>query len=394
MKDSNLLYLILARYVTYAGVFIISVIMIGNNLTEIMFFSALFFMVVLNSLIRVRRFESKPVWFICSVLVEIVAIWYLQNDFNSIAFIDLYIITTDVYLLLKMNLALPTSVAIFAGLLTSEWPKSVDLRDLQGQLISATMSLSLMLFFAAAAYVVRLELNKRLEIQSLNAKLHESWNQLEETNRKLTEYARKVEDIAVVSERNRLAGEIHDELGHNLTALILEIGICGKLIDRDIDKTKAELLKASELAKNALSDVRGYISSIKPSNIEGLTGVRALSELISAFQESTGISVRFAVSEQQYRLSPSVDVTVYCAVQEVLTNSAKHGQANTVLIDLRFKERMVELLIKDNGRGCNQLVKGVGLKTMEERIGTLGGRTDFSCNDGFAIKAAIPVGGS
>ncbi|HCQ90566.1 MAG TPA: sensor histidine kinase, partial [Clostridium sp.] len=85
-------------------------------------------------------------------------------------------------------------------------------------------------------------------------------------------YSKRVENIAVLNERNRLAGEIHDTIGHSLTALIMELDICDKLIDKDIGKTKTELNKATELARYSLSEVRRSVRAIKPSDSESLAG--------------------------------------------------------------------------------------------------------------------------
>ena len=283
------------------------------------------------------------------------------------------------------------SIPIYLGLIASLWTPKADFGDLKDLLINGAISLVIMLFFASAAYVMRLESEKTIEIQSLNDELNKSKDELEETNKKLMVYAKNVENITVLSERNRLAGEIHDKLGHHLTALIIEIGICSKLVDRDAGRTKIELEKASMLTQNALSEVRRYVRAIKPSDIEGLTGIRALEELARYFQKSTMTHVKLSVSEQQYMLPPSVDVAIYNTVQEALTNCVKHGQADTVSIDLYFRKNSIELVIKDNGKGCDGFTKGIGLKTMEERICTLGGRIDFSGSNGFLINVAIPV---
>jgi signal transduction histidine kinase len=391
MKSSNLNYILLPRYIGYISAFSASVYLMMGNFNAIVSFSIIFIIIFINSIIRIKLLLDKPIVFMGSILLECVIILYIHFNFNSFAFILLFITTVDMYLLLKLRYSLLISVPILAVIIISLVPFGENV-ELYSKIINIIVDIAIMSFFAGAAYLIKIELERSKEIQLLNNELRKSRDELVHANRKINEYANKVEKIAILNERTRLAGEIHDTIGHCLTGLSLEINICKKLIDKDVDKAKFELKKAYELSQYALSEVRKSVREIRPTETEGLTGIRALSELITDFKKNTNILVGFKVSECQYRLSPATVVTIYRTVQDALTNCLKHGHANKISIDLSFKENAVVLTIQDNGKGCLKPVKGVGLNTMEERICSLGGKVEFSGIKGFSICSVIPVG--
>jgi Signal transduction histidine kinase len=390
MDSNRLKLLMISRYFTYIVVFISSILIIEKDLGSVAIFSLLFILVLINSYLRISIFENKTLPFMISALVETALIAYMQSSFNSIAVIWLYIIIVDLYLELKFSHALLMTIPVYAAILYSFLPRTgrVDFGNL---FINIAVNTGVLTFFGGAAYVIRHELNRRSKVQRLYEELKKSKEEIEEANKKLVEYAKKVEDVAVLNERNRLAGEIHDTIGHNLTALIMEIDICSKLLDRDLGKARVELEKASGLARDALSEVRRSVRAIKPQNMENHTGVRAIEDLLREFEKNTRIIVKLNVSKSQYSLSPTVEVTLYRTIQEALTNCARYGQADIITVNLDFKEKTVELSIRDNGNGCVDFSKGVGLTTMEERIQSLGGSIYFSGNNGFTINVVIPV---
>lgn len=390
MDCKNLFYLLLARYVTYIVVFITSIVLMDRNFIAIMIYIFLFILFLVNSSIRIIKLEDKPLIFMASALIEIPIIILMQYKFHSINLIYLYIIVVDVFLMLRLSYALFMSILIFFTIILSSLLDGGYV-DLITFLNSFTEDIAIMIFIAGATYIIKMELKGRIEMQCLYEELKKSKDELEEANKKINEYAMKVEDTTILNERNRLAGEIHDTIGHNMTALIMVIDICNKLVDKDIDKTKVELRKVSEIARNTLSEVRRSVRAIKPSSMEKLTGILAVEEMIKDFEKNTRISIEFYISRQQYKLSPTHEVTIYRTIQEALTNCAKYGQTDIVMINLCFQKCGVELMIKDNGKGCRKLIKGIGLNTMEDRIYSLGGNIEISNDNGFTIKAFIPV---
>lgn len=390
MKPRSEFLLVFSRYITYGLVFISSIVSMEQDLTGSLLFSLLFIIVLINSSLRINKFMGHNRKFVISVLIEITFIMYMQCAFSYMSFILFYIIAVDAFMNLELSEAIICSLSIYICIMIGYFlvNKNTTIVD---AFVNGAINAGVMIFFAGASYMARLESMRSKEVQKLNNELKSSRDELEEANYKLSEYARKIEDITVLNERNRMAGEIHDTIGHSLTALIMEIDICQKLIDKDMEKTRAELKKASDLARNALAEVRKSVRAIKPQNFENSTGIRAIEELIREFQKNTNIFVKFNISRNQYKLSPTVEVTIYRTIQEALTNCAKYGRVDIMTVDLKFMDGRLELVISDNGSGCRELTKGVGLRTMEERVHTLGGNIRFSGRDGFNIHVTIPV---
>ncbi|MDP4089484.1 MAG: sensor histidine kinase [Bacillota bacterium] len=390
MNLKSFKYLVISRYVTYIAVFIMSLTTSGNSLENNVQFSFLFAVVLINSSVRVRRLLDNSLLFTLSILFEIPIIVLMQRGFNTSAMAYLYIIVVEAYLFFEIRKAVLFNVILYAALLIGMLPNSgtIDWADIGMNFFANAV---MMLFFAAASYSIKREQMRKQEIQKLYDELKISKEELQDANRKLQDYAEKIEEISVLNERNRLAGEIHDTIGHKLTGLIMELDICGKLISKDIEVTREELAKASQLARDTLSEVRKSVREIMPTNMEGMTGINSIKELIREFEKNSRINVVFTVSEYRYKLTPTVEVTLYRTIQESLTNCAKYGQATKVLINLNFKEGSLMLYIEDNGNGCSEFMKGVGLSTMEERIHSLGGRIEINGEQGFKIDVVIPV---
>jgi signal transduction histidine kinase len=297
----------------------------------------------------------------------------------------------DIYLFLDLRKAIIISIPLsFLSLFSLI--KIHDYISINDLIIGFVQGLAALSFFAAAAHLARKEKEMRKKIGFLYDELKISRDKLQKSNDKLKDYSKKIEDITLINERNRLASEIHDTIGHKLTALLMEIDLCQKLVDLDTAKCKVELSKAQGLARETFAEVRRSVKDIKPENSLNLTGINAIKDLIRDFEKNTRIKVDFQVLGQQYKITPTMEVTIYKIIQEALTNSAKHGKAKVVNINLNFKENIMELAIMDDGVGSEIINKGIGLQTMEERVNFLGGEVSFSGIDNFSINVKLPIG--
>ena len=390
MDNKSLSYLLISRYATYFFVFTTSILLMEGSMVGKIHFSILFLVLLINSSLRSTKLWYRKKLFILSIFIEIPLIMYMNIRYQSLSSVALYIIVVDIYLLFRgkaalgMHLLVVIAMAVCGLAGSDEFNASMVFMNFTANGVASG-------FFAASTYLIRRESEMKEKIKLLYEELKVSRDEIKEANEKLKEYSEQIEDITVVNERNRLAGEIHDNIGHNLTALIMELDICTKLMDKDKIKTKEELGKASQLARHTLSEVRRSVKAIMNSNGNELTGIKAIEELIEEYKSSTRIQVEFQVSTVKYKISPTVEVTLYRIIQEALTNCAKHGQADSINIILEFKEDKLWLTIKDNGQGCGDMDKGVGLKTMEERVTSLGGSISFINSDGFHVNAIIPV---
>jgi len=247
-------------------------------------------------------------------------------------------------------------------------------------------------FLAAIVFVVlftQLAVNE----QRARAKVEQLAAELSEANAKLRDYALRVEELAAAEERNRLAREIHDTLGHYLTAINVQLEAARAILEADRDRALDALHKAQMLAKEGLADVRRSVAALRATPTES----RPLREAVQALAEecrAAGIRTEVVVQGDVRPLKPQAELTLYRAAQEGLTNVRRHAQASQVCLTLDYTSAdTVRLSVEDNGVGAAEgAASGFGLLGIRERAQILGGqvRVHSRPGQGFALEVEVP----
>jgi signal transduction histidine kinase len=241
-------------------------------------------------------------------------------------------------------------------------------------------------FVAVFTHILVSEREARGEVEGLA-------QELTEANQQLREYAAQVEDFATMEERNRLAREIHDSLGHYLTVVNVQLEVVRAVLDSDRDQSLDALTKAQSLTKEGLGEVRRSVAALRASPIEG----KPLSELIEGLLEecrAAGLVAEFVIVGEHRSLSIPQKHTLFRTAQEGLTNVRRHARASRVDVLLGYEsESKVRLHIEDNGVGVDpdELVTGFGLLGIRERVQLLGGkvRVESVPNQGFVLEVEL-----
>ncbi|MFB2971113.1 sensor histidine kinase [Aerosakkonema sp. BLCC-F183] len=213
-------------------------------------------------------------------------------------------------------------------------------------------------------------------------------------NDRLREYALRIEDRATLQERNRIAREIHDSLGHALTAQSIQLENALLFLPADAEKTASFLREAKQLGSRALQEVRRSISTLRSDPLQGQSLANAIAKAVTEFRQSTGI-VPSCTIELSQPIPTDISTALYRIIQESLTNIYKHSGATQVTIDLRENREAIRLQIEDNGRGFNPEgnTTGFGLQGMRERTAALGGQFFLTSQlqQGCRITILIPL---
>ncbi|MGL5835420.1 MAG: sensor histidine kinase [Waterburya sp.] len=261
---------------------------------------------------------------------------------------------------------------------------------LRGRVRLAWLSLLLLFGFI----VVFLQMLVRVVLQERQGR-----EQLEIANNQLRQYALRIEDQATLQERNRIAREIHDSLGHSLTAFNLHLEAVIMLFETDPAEAKALLSEAKQIGSQALQDVRQSVSALRSGSdlFQGRSLEAALLDLIRDFERSTGIKPKL-VFPTHLTLNSSLNVAIYRIVQEALTNICKYAQATKVEITMETlleAQPILQMSIRDNGQGfdLNQTRTGFGLQGMQERTSVLSGTIQIitAPQQGCQIIARFPM---
>ena len=198
-------------------------------------------------------------------------------------------------------------------------------------------------------------------------------------------------------ERLRVAQEVHDVVGHGLSAITMQAEIALHLLDRQPEQAGPALSAISRTSREALEDLRVTLALVRRSDGDDarapLPGLVRLDDLVARMSDS-GVSVRVHTAGQRRPLKSAVDLTAYRVVQESLTNVLRHAGAATALVRLGYLPGELTVEVTDTGRGgAADAPPGHGLAGMRERVTALGGSFDAGPGDsgGFRVHMRLPT---
>ena len=218
-----------------------------------------------------------------------------------------------------------------------------------------------------------------------------------ESKQAQTSLAKTVEMIiqAQETERGRLARQMHDGPAQALSNFILQTEIAMRLFDVDQLKAKEELVGVKNSASTTFQKVRDFIFNLRPMMLDDLGLIPTLTRFVETFKEQAGIEVRLVSTGMDQRLEPYLEVMVFRAVQELLSNIAKHSQATQVIIQIDTSATGIRVGIEDNGKGFEaekmQEKGGMGLKIIHERVQMLGGTLELHSKIGHGTHVLFQI---
>jgi signal transduction histidine kinase len=220
---------------------------------------------------------------------------------------------------------------------------------------------------AFAGALVRADATRR-ESQALLVELQAAHQQLQE-------YALRTEEMAVVEERNRLAREMHDTIGHRLTVASVQLEAAQRLCPTDAERAASLVGTVREQVREALGELRATVATLR-SPVEADLQLRsALRRLMEHFEAATGLTIHRVLPDEMPPLPDAHRLALYRAAQEALTNVQKHAAASQVWLVLNIHDDMATLLVSDDGQGLTLSAgsEGFGLQGLRERAAQLGG---------------------
>ena len=227
------------------------------------------------------------------------------------------------------------------------------------------------------------------------------YRELLDMHRQLKQSTEEVNRLTVVGERNRIARELHDTLGHNMTALIIQLQMM-ELLFRDDAKRAEELLTNSiRTAKDSLSGIREVVETLRASDASEYL-VSEIRNLVAEFAEKTGAAINLDIVNERGESLPdgnaevhnsAVNMALYRIVQESMTNAVRHGKATQISIRIDYSATEICFLIQDNGGGAESIKEGFGLKGIKERVAAFGGTITFESKQGFIAKGVLNLEG-
>jgi len=249
------------------------------------------------------------------------------------------------------------------------------------------------LLFGLTLVFALLLINALIAERQSREQLEIAHDKLAITHEQLRHYALRIEDQATLQERNRIAREIHDGLGHTLAAQTIQLNNALLFWKSEDEKALEFLKQAKQLGSEALLEIRKSVSVLRSNPLQGLSLESAIDKLLQDFQRMTAIEVSNSI-RLPVLLSQELNTTLYRIVQESLTNIHKHAEATMVTVGLQQHAGQIYLSIADNGKGFDpaQNTMGFGLQGMRERVAAAGGQFAIysKSENGCRISVSLP----
>ncbi|OPZ91906.1 MAG: Sensor histidine kinase LiaS [Firmicutes bacterium ADurb.Bin419] len=204
-----------------------------------------------------------------------------------------------------------------------------------------------------------------------------------------------IKEVAVTKERNRLARDLHDTLGHSLTLTIKLLEVCMITPKTNSDLINKKLEEAIKIAQDGVQKVKLSVSGILEEKIIGMDLISSLTELANEFEKNSGISVDVSTQGTVEEINRKNAIALYSVCQEALTNSMRHGKAKNIAIIIKFDSEAIKLSVFDDGVGCEKVNKGFGINGMEQRIKEVNGKMSYTSDkeQGFILNFEVPKEG-
>ena len=198
------------------------------------------------------------------------------------------------------------------------------------------------------------------------------------------------------AERQRLSRLMHDGPAQALSNFILQAEIAQRLFERDIDQARIELVALKETAGATFQKVRDFIFELRPMMLDDLGLLPTLRHYTDAYQNQADQTIEFSATGTERRLERYLEVMIFRAIQELLSNACRHSQANQIRIQVDTTEASVNVSVEDNGEGFDveqALENSMGIKVIKDRIEILGGNItiDSAIGQGTRIAFHVPA---
>jgi len=212
---------------------------------------------------------------------------------------------------------------------------------------------------------------------------------IEHTHSNLIKAYNQLEILTIIQERNKIARDMHDTVGHTLTTALIELEVGKVLLNEQKEEAQKKFSGAIELVRKGLYDLRTSVKTLK----DHIDYLKEIEGLIYNTISHTGVKIRYNLDKNIASLDQLILSCVYRILQEGITNGIKHGEASAFIFNLIINETGILIRLENNGKGTSVFNKGFGINAMEERIKELNGhiKFDYGYKMGFGIQVFIPL---
>ncbi|TQV74747.1 sensor histidine kinase [Aliikangiella marina] len=199
----------------------------------------------------------------------------------------------------------------------------------------------------------------------------------------------EIRTLAKTAERERIARDLHDLIGHTFSVITLKAELAGKLINKDNQKAKDEIKELENISRDALKQVREVVTGYRTSDLN--------TELAHAKYVLESNDIQFQYSLDEFELDDATNKELAIVLKELVTNVLKHSGADKVSAEIYQQSGDLVMIVRDNGKGLHQefdskhATKGFGLTGIQERVAKLSGVFSVSSDSGACFQLKVPL---
>ncbi len=244
--------------------------------------------------------------------------------------------------------------------------------------------------FSLVAYYFILDKESKIEkLTTKNDKLEgKNYRLLINLNNQM-EYKNQIIYTSQLQERNNIAQQIHDKLGHSISGSLMQLEAAKLIMDKDSNQSKAIIQSTINVLREGMESIRFTLKNIKPETEQ--LGINKVKLLVDEFKNKGKINASLYYSKDLEKIT-YIEWKVICdSIQEAFTNIIKYSQANNVKVKVEVLNTLLKVEIKDDGIGCTRIEKGLGLSGIEERTMNLNGKVIIDGSSGFSVIILLPI---
>lgn len=346
-----------------------------DDIKSLIFFTFIFIVVIINDSYRMNKLYNSSYYYISflfSLIISSFVIYFISGYIDIYLFMllietayirDIKIVRRFYILTAFMIFFVPTLKLILVY-------KLEILEIIQEGVADYLMMFLVLGFNTIAIFSYRALIVEKSRVERLN---------------------KEIEELTITEERNRVAQEIHDNLGHNLIALNMNLDVAGNMVDVENNELREIIDKCQNLTKESVESLRMAVYALRDERLfkEFISSVE---ELINNITSTSNIKIDWDIDDRIEDYPANYKNVIYTSIKESLTNSIKHGKVSRIYIELKIKDE-VFLIVSDNGIGCKDIVKSNGLIGIEERVKEVQGSVEYitEVEEGFKNIVKLPV---
>lgn len=327
------------------------------------------------------------------LLIDLALIyWILLMDISGVSYLFLFVIIGDAVLVhdgpFSAGIAVLTYLTYaFTLYIQQGYP---DMLVFVMELFKNSL---IFITYYGILFIAKYQIEQRNKLQLTMEDLDRKTKELTRAYEKLKHSSEELEEMTIIEERNRIAREIHDTVGHTLTTVLVEIEAGKRLIDKNNDLAKEKLELAQGQVRNGLDNIRGSVRMLKKGE-DVLDFIPSIISLINETMKHTEVQIEYEI-EEGIEIPQTIGKSLYRILQEGITNGIKHGKATTFYLKIHTIQgengRDIQLILKDNGIGTDSIIESFGLISIRERISKFGGNVVYYSEKGKGFTMEIEL---